>query len=148
MNATDGTKIWNYTTSGGASSPAVANGAVYVWGFYGNLYALNTSNGNKLWNFTLQQPPAGASRLNGLFGSPAVVNGLVYIGCNANVLIVLGEASNTTPAPSPSPTVSTTHPLFTSFLTELVIIVVAIAIAAVAITAFWLRKRAQRNNIR
>jgi outer membrane protein assembly factor BamB len=154
LNATDGTKIWNYTTSGGASSPAVADSVVYVGGFNGNLYALNASNGNKLWNFTLQQPPAGGLRLNGLFGSPAVVNGRVYIGSNANVLIVLGEASNPTPTPSPtftpspSPTGSTTQPTFTSFLTELVIAVAAIVIAAIAITAFWLRKRAQRNNTR
>ena len=37
-----------------ASSPAVANGVVYVGSFDGNVYALNASTGALLWSY----PPA------------------------------------------------------------------------------------------
>src|SRR5665647_845260 len=62
---------WNFTTGGPvSSSPAVANGVVYVEDAVANLYALNATNGAKLWNFTT----------NDDFSSPAVANGVVYIG--------------------------------------------------------------------
>ena len=46
------------------SSPAVANGVVYVGSSDGNLYALNASTGARLWNFDtgvavgLPRPPS------------------------------------------------------------------------------------------
>ena len=59
-------------TGGGVeSSPAVANGIVYVGSNDGNLYALNASTGAKLW-----QNAAGTDYTT----SPAVANGVVYIG--------------------------------------------------------------------
>ena len=53
------------------SSPAVANGVVYVGARTGSgkLYALRASNGQKLWT----------SRA-GVGGSPVVANGMVYAG--------------------------------------------------------------------
>ena len=54
------------------SSPAVANGVVYVGsGMDGNVYALNATTGVKLWNYT-----TGSE----VYSSPAVVNGVVYVG--------------------------------------------------------------------
>ena len=64
---------WSYTTGGDvASSPAVANGVVYVGSDDdNNVYALNASTGAKLWSYT-----TGGE----VDSSPAVANGVVYVG--------------------------------------------------------------------
>ena len=55
------------------SSPAVANGVVYVGSLTDNkVYALNASTGAKLWSYTT----GGAI----YYSSPAVANGVVYVG--------------------------------------------------------------------
>ena len=65
------------TGSGIDSSPAVANGVVYVsssnnyLGLNGALYALNANTGAKLWSSTAAN------------GTPTVVNGTLYIGGTA-----------------------------------------------------------------
>src|ERR1700730_10595909 len=42
---------WSYTTGDTVtSSPAVANGVVYVGSWDNNVYAMNASTGAKLWN--------------------------------------------------------------------------------------------------
>jgi outer membrane protein assembly factor BamB len=75
FNARTGTKLWNYTTGGYVfSSPAIANGVVYVGSDDGNVYALNARTGAKLWNST-----------SGGTSSPAVVNGAVYVGGGSDV---------------------------------------------------------------
>ena len=53
------------------SSPAVANGVVYVGSDDNNVYALNATTGAKLWSYT-----TGGD----VVSSPAVVNGVVYVG--------------------------------------------------------------------
>ena len=53
------------------SSPAVANGVVYVGSNDGNVYALNASTGAMLWSYTTG---------GGVYSSPAVANGVVYVG--------------------------------------------------------------------
>jgi outer membrane protein assembly factor BamB len=71
LNATDGAKLWS-TFSGFtniASSPAVANGVVYINSLSGNFEALNASNGNQIWTY----PIGGKS-------SAAIVDGVVYVG--------------------------------------------------------------------
>ena len=52
------------------SSPAVANGVVYVGSDDGNVYALNAATGAKLWSYATGK----------LESSPAVANGVVYVG--------------------------------------------------------------------
>src|SRR5208283_1055983 len=42
---------WSYATGGGWSSPAVANGVVYVGSGNGNVYALKASTGALLWSY-------------------------------------------------------------------------------------------------
>ena len=42
MNATNGAKLWNYTTGDGVISPAVVNGVVYIGSDDGNVYALGS----------------------------------------------------------------------------------------------------------
>jgi outer membrane protein assembly factor BamB len=69
---------WSFTTGSSVfSSPAVADGMVYIGSGDGNVYALSVSTGAKLWSFS-----AGIFVLS----SPAVANGVVYVGAvDANV---------------------------------------------------------------
>jgi outer membrane protein assembly factor BamB len=53
------------------SSPAVANGVVYVGSWDYNIYALNARTGALLWKYTTG---------NQVNSSPAVANGVVYVG--------------------------------------------------------------------
>jgi serine/threonine-protein kinase len=53
------------------SSPAVANGVVYVGSWDNDVYALNAKTGDLLWSYA-----TGA----GVDSSPAVANGVVYVG--------------------------------------------------------------------
>src|SRR5580700_10640743 len=63
---------WSYITDNEVfSSPAVANGVVYVGSNDSNLYALNARTGAKLWSY-----PTGYQ----VYSSPAVANGVVYVG--------------------------------------------------------------------
>lgn len=74
LNATTGEVVWNYTTGGylAASSPAVADGIVYIGGGYGKgVFALNATTGDKIWNYTTEGE---------VHSSPAVADGIVYIG--------------------------------------------------------------------
>jgi len=73
LNATDGAQLWNYLTGGGADSPAVDNGIVYVNTDF-TIDAVNATNGAQLWSNEPQYDiPVG-------FSSPTVVNGVVYAG--------------------------------------------------------------------
>src|ERR1035441_8293892 len=53
------------------SSPAVANGVVYLGSADNNLYAFNAATGQRIWT-------AGTYR--SVLSSPAVANGVVYVG--------------------------------------------------------------------
>ena len=66
-------KLWSYTTGAYVySSPAVANGVVYVGSFDNNVYALNANNGAAgVWSYTFG---------SAVYSSPAVANGMVYVG--------------------------------------------------------------------
>jgi len=81
LNASDGSKIWNFTTPGWVdSSPAVANGYVYVgsweigadsYDIASNVYCLNAASGEKIWAYRTH---------GGVNSSPAVAGGYVYVG--------------------------------------------------------------------
>ncbi len=72
LNASTGAKMWSYATDNQVeSSPALADGVVYVGSDDGNTYALNASTGAKLWSYT-----TGSNKES----SPAVANGVVYTG--------------------------------------------------------------------
>jgi outer membrane protein assembly factor BamB len=65
LNAATGTRLWSYTTGGPVlSSPAVANGIVYVGSYDGKVYALN---GSRLWASTVGKKVGS---------SPTVANGV------------------------------------------------------------------------
>jgi len=63
------------------SSPALANGVVYVGSGDDNVYALNADTGAKLWSYTTG---------GGVYdSSPAVANGVVYVGSDDKNLYAL-----------------------------------------------------------
>jgi eukaryotic-like serine/threonine-protein kinase len=79
-----GAKLWSYPTGYIVpSSPAVANGVVYVGSSFpdGGVYALNARTGAKLWRYTL-----GFS----VESSPAVVDGVVYVGSDNDKVYAFG----------------------------------------------------------
>jgi eukaryotic-like serine/threonine-protein kinase len=75
LDALTGDKVWNYSAPAGLSSPAVANGYVYVGSFGSEIYALNASTGAQIWNST-----EGGST------SPAVAGGVVYMGDSTRIV--------------------------------------------------------------
>ncbi len=67
-----GTEIWRHAMSGAVwSSPAVANGMVYVMDNNGYLAAINTTDGLTRWSKSLSVYPGV---------SPTVADGIVYAG--------------------------------------------------------------------
>ena len=52
LNASTGAMLWSYSPSEALTSPAVANGVLYVGSGDGNVYALNASTGAKLWSYS------------------------------------------------------------------------------------------------
>ena len=72
LDAPTGAELWSFTTGGVIqSSPAVADGVLYIGSEDNHVYALNATTGLPLWSFT-----AGFV----VDFPPAVVNGVLYIG--------------------------------------------------------------------
>src|ERR1700694_657167 len=67
---------WSFQTAGHNvwAGPSVAGGIVYVGADDQNLYALDAVTGAKLWSFSAGTP---------IVNTPAVVNGIVYLGAGA-----------------------------------------------------------------
>lgn len=85
LNATTGILIWKYHTGTISSSPAIANGKVFVGAYDGNVYALNATNGEYIWNYSTYEenwPRAVQS-------SPVVADGRVYVGSGRGKLYAL-----------------------------------------------------------
>ena len=77
--------FWTYETWAAVrTSPAVANGCVFVGCADWNAYWLNSSNGEILWHF-----PAG----NEVHSSPAIYNGRVYVGSDGGNVYCLDIAT-------------------------------------------------------
>jgi outer membrane protein assembly factor BamB len=84
-NASQLRKVWSFQTSLFIrSSPAVANGLVYVGSDDHNLYALDAATGQKRWTFQT----GGTIR-----SSPAVANGVIYVGSADDILYALDAAT-------------------------------------------------------
>lgn len=72
LEASTGAVVWIYDTGSDVdSSPAVANGVLYIGNGDGNIDALNTANGGLLWSYHVD---------GSVWSSPAVAYGMVYIG--------------------------------------------------------------------
>jgi hypothetical protein len=73
--------LWNYTTGFGVdSSPAVADGKVFVGSRHRKIYCLDAETGAKIWSYT-----TGAS----VWSSPAVADGKVFVGSWDNKIYCL-----------------------------------------------------------
>ena len=82
------------------SSPAVANGVVYVGSTDNNIYALNAGTGALLWKYT-----TGAVQ-----SSPAVANGVVYVGSTDGNVYAFGLKGSDAPALPERPDPQTLSP--------------------------------------
>jgi parallel beta-helix repeat protein len=68
--------LWSYATGSYVySSPAVADGKVYVGSVDGRVYCLDSLTGTQIWNYTTGWY---------VYSSPAVVDGRVYVGSDDN----------------------------------------------------------------
>ncbi len=76
----------DYITTSMTSSPAVANGIVYIGSEDNNVYALDTNTGAKIWSYTTE---------NVVYSSPTVANGIVYIGSEDNNVYALNATTGT-----------------------------------------------------
>ena len=92
---------WQSRTADGGvihSTPVVVDGCVYTGTEFGNVYALNADTGKVVWSQALGEGTRGSSTFEGagIVGSPAVADGLVYVGTTtpkASVLSALDQAT-------------------------------------------------------
>jgi outer membrane protein assembly factor BamB len=101
------------------SSPAVANGTVYVGSDDSNIYALNATTGKLTWSFTTGDE---------VISCPAVVNGVVYVGSYDSYVYAIGNAA--------AATSQATTPGF-----EVVLAVVGLVFVGLVIAAYVVRRR-------
>lgn len=94
LDAESGRERWRFRTGGRVrSSPALVDGTLYVGSFDGILYALDARTGAERWRHATE----GTTLLSANFGydrrsiqsSPAVVNGVVYVGSRDGSLYAL-----------------------------------------------------------
>ena len=88
LNAATGQYKWRHDPIGGyidLSSPAVANGTVYIGATDGNVYAINADTGALRWTYEQTRSP--------IESSPAVANGVVFIGSYNGRLYALDASS-------------------------------------------------------
>jgi outer membrane protein assembly factor BamB len=105
LDAKSGRELWTYNAGAFVqSSPAVVNGVVYVsaggdgQGQDGVLYALNAKTGAKLWSYPIggcckESAPAQAYLQHIRESSPAVADGVVYVGSWDGTVYALNAAS-------------------------------------------------------
>jgi outer membrane protein assembly factor BamB len=85
-----GAMVWraSYIADYSTSSPAIANGVLYVGSYDTRLYAIKERSGKLLW-----APSWGVDNMDrGFNSSPAIANGQVYIGCRDGSLYAFGAA--------------------------------------------------------
>src|SRR5437763_6177861 len=78
LDASTGALVWRYKTGDIVNAGAtVSHGIVYIGSWDGYLYAFNAKTGKVIWRFAYDKTATGAYSVN---NSPAVENGIVYIG--------------------------------------------------------------------
>jgi hypothetical protein len=84
LDTLTGSYIWSYTTGNDVfSSPAVADGRVYVGSYDNKVYALNALTGALVWSYTTGYY---------VFSSPAVADGRVYVGSEDGKVYAFGPS--------------------------------------------------------
>jgi outer membrane protein assembly factor BamB len=88
LNETDGSELWNYSTSGRIFQPTIANGLVLFGASDGNFYALNVTDGSLKWKHeTGYKNPKGKFD----FAAAKTANGQVFVGW-VDAQMLLGES--------------------------------------------------------
>jgi len=73
--------VWTAETDGGiSSSPAVADGKVFIGSTDGYLYCFNVTDGDELWSYNVSRK---------IYSSPAYANGRVYTGSDNGLFLCL-----------------------------------------------------------
>lgn len=81
IDAETGQKLWDFPVGDDVrSSPAVADGTVYVGSSDQNVYAIDATDGTEQWSF---------STVGDVSSSPAVANGTVYVGSHDGLFYLL-----------------------------------------------------------
>src|SRR4051794_40777856 len=76
----------DYVADYSTSSPAIANGVLYLGSYDTRVYAIKASSGKLLW-----APAWGSDNMErGFNSSPAIANGRIYIGCRDGSLYSFG----------------------------------------------------------
>ena len=95
LDARTGKRRWKAQTEGRVrASPAVANGRVYAGSYDGRVYCFDLTSGALRWRFdtegvTLQSGSYGFDRRS-IQSSPAVADGVVYVGARDGFLYAIG----------------------------------------------------------
>jgi len=86
LDAKTGTMLWSYEIGNHPSSPAIANGIVFVGNCssngISNVYALNATTGAKIW---ISYNTGGGMGSSPVTPSLTIANGVVYVGSTDNV---------------------------------------------------------------
>lgn len=77
LDVKDGKLLWlnHLGGKGGASTPAISDGKVFVGSLTGDIYCLNAENGETVWNKTVDKNP----KWWGVASSPLVQDGQIYV---------------------------------------------------------------------
>ncbi|MFZ3374821.1 MAG: PQQ-binding-like beta-propeller repeat protein [Chthoniobacterales bacterium] len=100
LNTKSGSARWKFRTGGRVrSSPAISNGVVYVGSYDGSLYAIDFYSGKLVWRYdtkgrSLNSAEFGFDRKS-IVSSPAVSDGVVYVGSRDSHLYAVDAAHGT-----------------------------------------------------
>lgn len=92
INAKTGTQIWENGVGGfnpGYNTPVVADNVVYGSGNNLGLSAINAKTGKEIWRYS-----GGVANALGMWSSPVVANGNVYIAAQAGVYVLNANNGN------------------------------------------------------
>jgi len=81
LHENSGELIWKYKTGDCLSSPAVADGKVFISSYDGILFALDAHTGATIWTYKTE---------NTVTSSPAVANGRLFVGSGDGYIYVFG----------------------------------------------------------
>ena len=84
---------WTFRTGGAViSTPAVADGTLYIGSWDSYFYALDAASGRQRWRFKTGEDPNINNQV-GIQSSAVVADGVVYFGCRDSHLYALDAAS-------------------------------------------------------
>jgi hypothetical protein len=84
LNRFTGEKVWTSEGGGAYSSIAAFDDRVVAAGKYGAVVAINESNGILIWGKRIPTYETESTDI-GIKSSPAIANGLVYVGCDTRI---------------------------------------------------------------